>query len=77
VVGPAAITSNAGDYSDHHSTTNQTVEWTSGEVVNTFNPFEVDFQGRLYDAVEVRCGVSRLSRKTRLSWSRKLAVSSV
>src|SRR5437773_6709391 len=35
-------------------TTNQTVEWTSGEVVNTFNPFEVIWKDGLTMQLEVR-----------------------
>lgn len=35
-------------------TTNQTVEWTSGEVVNTFNPFEVISKDGFTMQLEVR-----------------------
>jgi hypothetical protein len=35
-------------------TTNQTVEWTAGEVVNTFNPFEVISKNGFTMALEVR-----------------------
>src|SRR5580765_7619632 len=35
-------------------TTNQTVEWTSGEVVNTFNPFEVISKDGFHMQLEVR-----------------------
>jgi uncharacterized membrane protein YqiK len=35
-------------------TTNQTVEWTAGEVVNTFNPFEVISKDGFTMALEVR-----------------------
>src|SRR5258705_533445 len=35
-------------------TTNQTVEWTSGEVVNTFNPFEVISKDVFTMQLEVR-----------------------